>query len=301
MIYNTIIIGAGPAAYSAALYCARFKLKTLLVGLSSNSTMQEAQLVENWPGIKSIEGSKLLANLKDHAASYNITIKEEEVIDIEKNKDIFTLKTNKSTYQSKALIFATGSSRRKLTIPGAKEFEKKGVSYCAACDAPLFKDKIVAVIGGSDSAVKEAVLLAKYARKVYIIYRKDKLRAEPVNVAKLKKNKKLEIIYNTNLTEIKGNKFVTSVLLDKKYKNKSELLLDGIFIEIGSVPGSALAAKLGVLINDKQEIITDKYSRTNIPSIFAAGDVTDNQLKQIIIASSQGVMAAFGVYNYLKK
>ncbi len=162
-------------------------------------------------------------------------------------------------------------------------------------------DKIVAVVGGSDSAAKEALLLTEYAKKVYIIYRKEKIRAEPINLERVEKNNKIEIINNTNIIEIKGDGLIDSVILDNEYKGNKELELGGLFIEIGQIPGSFLANKLNIKLNEKNEIIIDKYSKTDIDGVFAAGDVTDRIFKQAITGVAEGATAAYSAYMYLQK
>lgn len=187
-------------------------------------------------------------------------------------------------------------------MKGALEFEKKGVTYCALCDAALYKNKIVAVIGGSDSAAKEALLLSEFAKKVYIIYRGEKIRPEPINDERIKKNKKIIVITKTNIKEIKGDKFVTHVILDNKFQGKNILKLDGVFGAIGSDPLSELAKKIGVKLNEKKEIIIDhKSSKTNVQGVFAAGDVVDTDFKQAITGVAEGVTAAHSAYNYINE
>jgi thioredoxin reductase len=255
-------------------------------------------LVENYPGFASISGYDLAQALKDHAAGYkNVTPKEEKVEEIKKSENIFYVKSNKREYVAKAIIFATGTRWKKLNIPGSKEFENRGVAYCALCDAPLFKNKTVAVIGGSDSAAKDALVLAEYAKKVYIIYRGESIRAEPINMQKIKNNKKIEIINNTNLTSIIGSRFVESANIDQAYKGKKELNIDGVFVAIGHEAISEIAQNIGVKINEKKEIIIDhRTSRTNVPRIYAAGDVTDKPFKQAITGVAQGCTAAYSAY-----
>tara|TARA_Y100000034_G_scaffold5829_1_gene6456 strand:+ start:3304 stop:4221 length:918 start_codon:yes stop_codon:yes gene_type:complete len=299
-IYDTIIIGTGVAGYSAAVYNARFKLNTLVLGKRIGGLLQDTHVIENWPGIISIPGADLMKNLKAHVESYKVPIKEEEVIDVSKVNGTFKVRTSKQTYESKTIIFATGSERRKLDVPGVKEFENKGVSYCAICDAPLFKDKVVGVVGGSDSAAKEALLLSEYAKKVYIIYRKESIRAEPINLQRVKENKKIEIINNTNVMQVKGDKFITQVIFDKPYKDNEKFKLDGLFIEIGQIPGSALAKKLGVKVNAKSEILIDCDSKTSVKGVFAAGDVVDTIFKQAITGAGEAVKASFSAFNYVK-
>ncbi|MFW9899491.1 MAG: NAD(P)/FAD-dependent oxidoreductase, partial [Candidatus Thorarchaeota archaeon] len=179
---------------------------------------------------------------------------------------------------------------------GEEEFTGKGVSYCATCDGPFFKDKIVCVIGGSDSAAKEALFLAQTVKKVYIIYRGEEIRAEPINKKRVYENDKIEIIYKTNITEIKGDGSVKSVI----FENNQEFEVDGVFIEIGSIPASDIVKSIGVELNEKNEIIINRKSETNIPGIYAAGDVADAPFKQAITGVAEGVIAAYGIFDYLK-
>ncbi|MEK9207845.1 MAG: FAD-dependent oxidoreductase, partial [Patescibacteria group bacterium] len=210
--------------------------------------------------------------------------------------------TNKSSYMAKTILFATGTKWRKLDVPGSREFENKGISYCALCDGPLFRNKAVAVIGGSDSAAKDALLLSKYAKKVYMIYRGNEIHPEPVNHERIRANRRIEVINNTNVTRINGGDFVTGVLLDKKYKGSDELKLQGVFVAIGHVVLSDLAKPLGVNLNEKGEIkINHMTSETNIPGIFAAGDVTDKPFKQLITGVADGCTAAYSAYEYITK
>jgi len=299
MIYDFVIMGGGCAGLGAAIYAARFNLKTIVLAKRIGGLIQDTHLVENWPGIISSTGLELINQLVAHVKNYKVPIKEEEVIDIKKEGGVFSVKTNKKTYQSHTILFATGTMRKPLDVPGEKEFRNKGVSYCATCDGYLFKDKIVGVVGGSDSAAKEALLLSEYAKKVYIIYRKEKIRAEPINYDRVKKNKKIKIINNTNVVEIKGDKFIKSVIFDKPYMGKKEVLIGGLFIEIGHIVESALAKKLGVKLNEKQEIVINENSETNIPGIFAAGDCTHRPFKQAITGAAEGTIAAFSAYNYI--
>ena len=307
--YDFLILGAGGTGLAAAMYAARLGLKTLILGVTHSSELPvggiitTTNLVENYPGFKSISGVELAKKLEEHARSYELVeIKEEKATEVEKKDKIFLVKTNKNEYQAKTLLFATGTKHKKLDVPGAKEFENKGISYCALCDAPLYKNKTVAVIGGSDSAIKDALLLAEHAKKVYIIYRREQIRPEPVNMQQIKANKKIEIITNTNITEVNGNKNVKSVILDKLYKESNELKLDGLFIAIGHIVLSELAKPLGVKLNEKGEIIINhKTAETNIPGVFAAGDVTDKHFKQLITGVADGCTAAYSAYEYYKE
>ncbi len=307
--YDFIIIGAGVAGLAAGMYGARLGLKTLILGASHGSELPvggvitTTNIVENYPGFIRLSGTELSEKIREHAESYDlVTIKEEKAEDVQKKGDCFLVKTNKDEYLGKTILFATGTKWRKLpeSIKGSREFENKGIAYCALCDAPLFKNKVVAVIGGSDSAAKDALVAAEHAKKVYIIYRRDKLRAEPINLKRIEANKKIEIINNTNIVEIKGDKFVKSVVLDKPYKGKKELPVDGVFVAIGHEVLSDLAKKLGVNVNEKGEIIIDhRTSKTNIPGVYAAGDVADKPFKQAITGVAEGCTAAHSAYEYI--
>lgn len=308
--YDLTIIGAGVTGLAAAMYSARLGLKTLVLGASLGSELSvggvitTTNIVENYPGFKKLTGTELAEKIKEHAESYDkVTIKEEKAEDVEKQNTSFKIKTNTSSYESKTVIFATGTKWRKLpeSIKGSREFENKGVAYCALCDGPLFKNKTIAVVGGSDSAAKDALVLAEHAKKVYIIYRKEKIRAEPINLERLEKNEKIEIINNTNITEIKGKQMVESVILDKEFNGSTELALEGVFVAIGHIILSDLAKNLGVKTNEKGEIIIDhKDSSTNLPGVFAAGDVADKPFKQAITGVAEGCTAAHSSYEYIQ-
>lgn len=305
--YDFVILGAGGTGLAAAMYGARLGLKTLVLGTTSGSELPiggvitTTNYVENYPGFKKILGFQLAKNLEEHARAYDlVTIKNEKATKIKKSKKIFLVKTEKSEYEAKTILFATGTKWRKLEVPGSLEYENKGVNYCALCDAPLFKDKIVAVVGGSDSAGKDTLILAEHAKKVYIIYRGGQIHPEPITLKEIEKNKNIEIINNTNVVEAKGDKLLSSVILDKNYKNSKELELSGLFIAIGHLVLSDLAKPLGVKLTEKNEIMIDhKTSETNIPGIYAAGDVTDKQFKQLITGVADGCTAAYSAFKYI--
>ena len=307
--YDFLVLGGGGTGLAAAMYGARLGLKTLVLGatygteLPVGGVITTTDIVENYPGFIKITGPQLAKNLENHARAYKlVTIKNERASDVKKLKNCFTIKTDKSQYRAKTILFATGTKWKKLDIPGSKEFEHKGVQYCALCDGPLFREKTVAVVGGSDSAVKDALLLTEYAKKVYIIYRGEQIHAEPINMERVKQNKKIEIINNTNLTEIKGDKMVTGVVLDKPYKNSKELKLDGVFVAIGHIVLSDLAKPLGVKTNKGRAIIINHMtSETNVAGVFAAGDVTDKQFKQLITGVADGCTAAYSAYEYITR
>jgi thioredoxin-disulfide reductase len=299
MVYDVIIMGGGVAGLGAAVYSARFELKTLVIAGELGGLLQKTHEVENYIGIKKIKAMDLTNNIIEHAKSYKqVTIKEELAKDVKKGK-IFKVKTGKGTYEGKTLIFATGSFHRELNVPGEKELRGKGVSYCGTCDGPLFAGKTVSVVGGSDSAAKEALLLAQYAKKVYIIYRGEKIRAEPIITERVEAHKKIEIIYKANVKEVAGNPFLDHAILDREYKNSKEIKLDGLFVEIGYIPKTELAEKIGVKLNRKHEIIINKHSETNVPGVFGAGDCTNSDFKQAITGVAEGVRAAERAYTFI--
>jgi thioredoxin reductase (NADPH) len=307
--YDFLVLGAGGTGLASAMYAARLGLKTLVLGSSHGSELPiggvitTTNSVENYPGFIRLTGFELARNIENHARSYDLVeIKDEKAEKIEKVKNGFSVKTKKGTYLSKTLLFATGTKRKELDIPGSKEFENKGVHYCAICDSPLCKEKVVAVIGGSDSATKDALLLAERAKKVYMIYRGKEIHPEPINLERVKKNKKIEVINNTNVIGIKGREYVSSVVLDKPYKGKKELKLSSVFVAIGHTILSDLAEPLGVKLNKNKEIIIDhKTSETNVAGVFAAGDVTDKPFKQLITGVADGCTAAYSAHEYIGK
>ncbi|MEK6890270.1 MAG: FAD-dependent oxidoreductase [Nanoarchaeota archaeon] len=308
--YDFIIIGAGVAGLAAAMYGARLGLKTLCLGythsseLSIGGVITTTNIVENYPGFIKLSGGELAEAIEKHAKSYElVTILEEKVIDVEKIKKDFSVKTENNEYIGKTILFATGTKWRKLEVPGSNEFENKGVAYCALCDAPLFKNKIVGLVGGSDSAAKDALVLAEHAKKVYIIYRGQEIRPEPINLKRVYdkvKIGKIEIINNANVKEIKGSKFIEKVILDREFNGSKELALQGLFIAIGHIALTDLAKKLGVNLDKKGEIILDhKTSETNLPGVFGAGDCADKPFKQAITGVAEGCTAAYSAYEYV--
>ncbi|MFW9847900.1 MAG: NAD(P)/FAD-dependent oxidoreductase [Candidatus Thorarchaeota archaeon] len=301
-MYDLVIIGSGVTGYGAAMYAARLELSVAVIGDVDGGTITLTDDVANYPGFKQLTGTELANEIRSHAESYPVYIETGTVVDLIKDEqNFFYVITDKKTFLAKSILIATGMKERELEVPGHDELRNKGVSYCALCDAPLFKDKIVSVIGGSDSAAKEALLLSKYCQKVYLIYRKAKIRPEPVNARRIEKEPKIEVITNTNITEILGPEKVTGAKLDNPYNDSDHLSMDGIFIAIGGIPYSELAVKLGVEVNQKGEIIIDRSSRTNIPGVFAAGDVVDTEFKQAITGVAEGVHAAYQAYRYVNE
>lgn len=296
--YDVIIIGAGPAGLTAAIYTARYKLSTLVLGADMGGNACLAHDIQNWPGLKA-PGMEIMQKFREHAASFGVEIVSGIVKKVKKNDSTFTVSTEKNAYDAPSIIIATGSKRRKLEIPGEDTLAGKGVSYCATCDAMFFKDKVVGVVGGSNAAAMAAQVLTQHADKVYIIYRKSKMRAEPIRVEELEKHPKIEFIYNANVLEIVGEDRLQKVKLD----TGQEIELDGLFIEIGGVPVTAIAKELGIDLAENQRIKVGQGMETSVPGVFAAGDITtgSNQFDQVVTAAAEGAIAALGVFNFLKK
>ena len=301
-MYDLMIIGSGATGFGAAMYAARLDLSVAVVGSVEGGTITLTDDVANYPGFIQLTGQELADKLREHALDYPVLIETGTVVDVFQNKqNLFYVVTENKTFIAKSIIMATGMKEKELEVPGHEELKNRGVSYCALCDAHLYKDKVVAVVGGSDSAVKEALLLAKYCPKVYIIYRREKIRPEPVNARRVENEPKIEVITETNVTEILGEKKVRGVKLDKPHNGSDTLTLDGVFVAIGGIPYSELAKKLGVKLNAKGEIKIDRSSRTNIAGVYAAGDVVDSEFKQAITGVGEGVHAAYQAYKYVNE
>ena len=303
-MYDVIILGGGVTGLGAAIYAARFNLKTLVISGRFGGLIQDTHIVENYPGIKKMSGLEMVNKFKEHVEDYDIIeVKEEFAKTAKKLDNSFVITTDKENeYEGKTVIIATGTRRKKLPVESVAAFENKGVSYCAVCDAPLTKDQIVAVVGGSDSAAKEALLLSEYAKKVYIIYRGEQIHPEPVNLLRVQekiKEGKVEVINNTNVIEARGEKFLETVELDKEFNGSKSLKLQSLFIEIGHIVENDTAKQLGVELDEKGELIIDCESRTNVDGVYAAGDVANRAFKQAITGVAEGVVASFSAYQYI--
>ncbi len=306
-IYDTIIIGSGCAGCTAAIYATRYKLKTLMIG-KDFGLLAEAAEVENFPGFKKISGIELLKKFHEHCKALGVEILQEEVTKIVKDKkeNLFKVFTRENEYFGKTIIIAIGLARRKLNIPGEEKLIGRGISYCATCDAAFTKDKVAAVVGGADSAAMAALLIAKYAKKVYIFYRRAALRAQPYLVDRIKKEKKIEVVYNSNVIEAIGEKKLERVKLKISKENGEEEIkeipLSFLFIEIGSVPNTVLLKDLNIKLDERNFIVCNEKQETSTSGIFACGDITNNIiLRQAITAAAQGAVAAYSAYLFLQK
>lgn len=315
-MYDFIIIGSGTSGLSAAMYAARLNLKTLIIGEMPGGLITTTHIVENWPGTVSISGPDLGMALFDHAKKSGAEFKNEKVLsvslkdgkDSEKALDksfLYTVKTASNSYEGKAVLFATGTHHKTLEAKGVKEFENKGVSYCALCDGAFYKGKNVCIVGGGDSASKEAIFLAQVVAKVYIIVRKDILRADPRNQELIANSKNIEILYNTEIEEVlpdESGKKVGKIIIKtgKDSAATKELPTDGVFLAIGHEAQSDLVKNLGVELNEKGEIKINRRSETNLLGVYAAGDCADTEFKQAITGSAEGVTAAYYAFKYVK-
>lgn len=303
-MYDVLIIGLGCAGYTAAIYTARYKLSTFIVGAEEGGMGMTAAEVGNWPGDIEIKGPDLMEKFKAHATSFDsVTHKIARIDKVEQIDGGFRLTfQDGENVEGKTLIFAMGSNKRHLDVPGEKEFSGKGVTYCATCDAFFYRDKTVAVIGGGDSAVEGAAIAAQVAKKVYLVHRRNELRAEPFWVDKVNEKDNIEFVLERNLEEIMGDGKVTGIKLDKEFNGSETLDVDGVFIEVGSIPAVDLAKDLGCDLDDRGFLKVDGAMRSSIKGVFGAGDVTSgsNYFAQFATAAGEGSVAANSVFNYLQ-
>lgn len=299
-IYDLIIIGAGPAGLTAGIYASRRKMKNLILTKNIGGQAASVPHIENYPGLDMVDGFKLTDDMKKQAEKFGSKIIYEPVIKIEKKNKLIEVKTSKNQYQAKTLILSYGVIKRKLDIPGEKALENKGVTYCANCDAPLYKNKTVAVIGGGNSALDAAEYLSKIATKVYLIHRRDQFRADEIVVDKVKQADNVEILTDTIITKINGQEFVTDIDLENiNTQEKNNLEVNGVFIEIGHIVNCS-PVEGQVDLDQENQIKTDYYCNTSCEGVFAAGDVTQGEYKQIVIAAGEGAKAALSAYKYLQ-
>ncbi len=311
MLYDVIIVGAGSAGLPAAMYAARYTLKTLVLGELVGGTLTEAFQVDNYPGMIGQTGTEIMMKFKEHAEKLGAEVKPGKVTEIQKVDDDNDLRSEKFTvtteagesYEAKAIILAIGNKKHHLNVPGEDELAGKGVSYCATCDAAFFKDKTVVVAGGGDSAVTAAILLADHAKQVYIVNREAELRAEPIWLESLKQKTNVAIIANNEITKINGEQKVASVELKSEHQGQNQLDCEGVFVEVGSSPDDILAKQLGLETDESGFIKVNNLMATNVPGALAAGDNTVGfyELRQTITAAASGVIAATTVNDYLKK
>lgn len=302
--FDLAIIGAGPAGLSASVYASRYGINNVVIGAIAGGLTTQTHEIGNWLGTQRIAGYEFAMKASQHAESYG-TKNVSALVDSIENKDgeYLLFLSNGEKIQAKAILLAMGTRHRHLGAVGEKEFAGKGVSYCATCDGFFYRGKTVAVIGGNDSAAGAAVYLGDIAEKVYVIYRGEKIRCESFWAAALEKNPKVEILYNTNVKEIKGMEKVEELLLDNPFAGSDLLKVDGVFVEIGSEPNVELIKNLEIETDETGYIRIDPSGKTNRKGIWAAGDITtgSDKFKQIVTAASEGAIAAHSIQAYLKK
>lgn len=297
--YDLIILGAGPAGLSAGIYAARYGLRVLIIGKESGGMINYATLIENYPGFTG-SGLELAKKFAEQAKCSGAEILQREIVNIKKGKEFEVQTLKNEIFKARAIIISLGTEKRKLNIEGEEKFLGKGVSYCATCDAPLFKGKTVAVIGGRNSAAHATLLLSRHAKKVYVVYRQDKLNCDAFLTEQVKKDRKIEVICNAVPIKIEGNNAVENLVIEQQGKQK-KIPVDGIFVEIGSVPVTSLAKNLGLKLDSERYIIVDTEMKTNVQGIFAAGDITSGSLKQVVVSAGAGAVAASSAYKFLKE
>ena len=302
-IYDLVIIGGGPGGLTAGIYAMRAALKTVLAEMGApGGQMNNSNSIENWPGDVFITGGDLALKFSEHAQSYGLDMIAEEVVAIEPGLDFHSVKlANGERLPTHAIILATGGCPRKLNIPGEEEHYGKGVSYCAVCDGFFFRDKTVVVVGGGDTAAEESLYLAKLVKQVYLVHRRDALRAGALLQQRVEAECKIEILWNSVVTEIRADdKGVSAVQLQNTQNGKkSELAADGVFIFIGFEPNNKLVPA-GTKMNANGYVVTDERCETNIPGIFVIGDLREKYFRQIVISASDGATAALAAAHYVE-
>jgi thioredoxin reductase (NADPH) len=299
VVYDVIIIGAGPAGLTAGLYTSRRNMTTLIISKGLSDQVTETPHIENYPGLRKIKGFKLIQIFEKQVRNFGVEIIFEEVVKIIQKENEFIIETPKEKYQCKTLILAFGKVPKTLNVPEERELTGRGISYCVTCDGPLFKKKNVCVIGGGNAALDAALYLSGIAQKVYLIHRRDEFRGFESLAEEIKNKKKIEMVLNHTVVEFKGEKLLKSVIIeDVKTKERKELQVDGAFVEIGSEAKTDFLKEL-VKLDDSNYIIINANCETSRPGVFAAGDVTNTLFKQIVVAAGEGAKAGLSAYNYL--
>lgn len=301
-MHDVLIIGGGPGGVTAGIFAVRRGLSALILDdPNSLSQTEEATEVDDWPGTKRIKGIELVKKMREHAKSAGVEYLDKKAVDITKKNGGFKVKTDKGEYEGKTLVFATGAKHRKIMVKGEDKYAGKGVSYCASCDGPLYKGKKVLVIGGGDSAVTAALMLDSIGADTTLVHRRDELRAVK-SLEKKVKDSGVKFLWSTILKEIKGNnKVEKAVLQDVKKKKKFEEEVDGIFIEIGTVPLAELAKNIGVELDDAGFIKVNREQETNVKKVYAVGDCCDNPTKKIASAVGDGAVVADTIFANLSE
>lgn len=301
-VYDVIILGAGPAGMTSAIYTSRSLLSTLVIEkIGSGGQAAVTDLIENYPGFPDgINGFELSQKMDEQAKKFGARFESDVVTGLKKNDDgTLNIRTESRSYDAKSVIIATGASSRKLGVPGEDKYIGRGISFCATCDAAFYRDKTVAVVGGGDSAVEEGIYLTRFAKKVYIIHRRDELRACKIAQNRALSNAKIEFVWNTVVSEVNGDEKIRSVKLKNVKTNEySELGIDGLFLYVGLIPNTQMFE--GLKKDEQGYILTDENLLTNIPGVFSAGDCRKSPVKQVATAVGEGTIAATSVEKYVE-
>lgn len=302
-IFALAIIGSGPAGLSASIYASRYGIRHLVIGGLPGGQIAETHLIDNYPGLENLSGAEFSQKLLGHAKKYQAETIIQKVKKISRQGDVFKVETeNGKNVFARTVLLAVGMKKRKAGIAGEDKFLGKGVSYCATCDGFFYKGKTVAVVGGGNSAAGAAAYLAGLCRKVYLIYRKENLKAEKFWTDLLEKTANVEIIYGNVIREIKGTAAVEKITLEREFRGKTELETSGVFLEIGHDPENELVRMLDVETDEEGFVKIKKDGKTSLPGIWAAGDITDgsDKFRQVITAAAEGAVAARSIFAYLK-
>lgn len=301
--YDVIIIGSGPAGYTAGIYTSRANLSTLIIsGTLPGGQLMTTSEVENYPGFPNgIFGPELMMNMRQQAERFGAVIVDDEVLKVNFKNRPFTITTHAETYTAEATLVCTGASPRKLGIPAEQQFSGRGVSYCATCDGPFFKGENIVVVGGGDTAMEEATFLTKFGKSVRVVHRRDSLRASKILQQKALENPKIEFIWNNVVADIKGNNKISTVLVKDINTGKERTIeTGGLFVAIGHEPNTAVF-KGQLELDDKGYIVLKHHTKTSVEGVFAAGDVHDHRYRQAVTAAGFGCMAAIDVEKWLSE
>jgi thioredoxin reductase (NADPH) len=304
VIFDTAIIGAGPAGLSAAIYTSRALLKTVVIEkVGSGGQAALTDEIENYPGFpEGVNGYELTRKMDEQAKKFGAWFEYGEVNSVSQDGELFTIDISDKSYKARTIIITTGVSPKRLGLPDEEKFIGNGISFCATCDAAFYRNKVAAVIGGGDSAIVEAVFLTKFASKVYVIHRRDQLRASKIVQERALKNEKIEVLWDTVIDSLHGDKKLDALTVrNVKSGALSELAVDGIFLYIGGDPNTKYLSGIGVSLDDKGFIVTDGDMKTNVPGVFAAGDCRSKPFRQVVTAAGDGALAAWSVEKYLEE
>lgn len=298
-MYDIIIIGSGIAGLTSAIYALNNKRKVLILESQTyGGQIINSNIINNYPGFLEISGFDLMTNIYNQVKNLGGVIKYEEVLEITKNKKVIT---KNETYEAKSIIISTGLAPRKLNLENEDKFIGKGISYCATCDGSFYKDKVVMVVGGGNTAIEDVIYLSNICKKVYLVYRRKELRKDVNLTEKVKELSNVEIIYNSNIEKLNGDESLNSVdIINKDTEKITNIIIDGLFVAIGKIPSGNIFKDL-LNVTENGYIITDEDCHTNIDGIYAAGDIRKKKLRQLVTAASDGAIAAIEAIKYINK